>query len=63
MNFFYFFILYKLRFILFSLQICERMAMGIKKEVEILAALNGGPNTVKFHDAFEDVEIIYIVME
>lgn len=35
----------------------------VRREVKILKALSGHPNTVKFYDAFEDALNIYIVME
>lgn len=35
----------------------------VRREVKILRALAGHHNLVKFHDAFEDLENVYIVME
>lgn len=35
----------------------------VRREVKILRALNGHSNLVKFYDAFEDQENVYIVME
>jgi len=35
----------------------------VRREVKILRALNGHNNLVKFYDAFEDQENVYIVME
>lgn len=35
----------------------------VRREVKILKALSGHENTVKFYDAFEDAQNIYIVME
>lgn len=34
-----------------------------RREVKILRALTGHKNVVKFFDAFEDCENVYIVME
>lgn len=35
----------------------------VRREVKILKALTGHNNLVKFHDAFEDHDNVYIVME
>ncbi|KAG6406549.1 hypothetical protein SASPL_134153 [Salvia splendens] len=35
----------------------------VRREVKILRALAGHPNLARFHDAFEDSENVYIVME
>nr|XP_024927844.2 CDPK-related kinase 4-like isoform X1 [Ziziphus jujuba var. spinosa] len=35
----------------------------VRREVKILKALSGHKNLIKFHDAFEDVNNVYIVME
>lgn len=35
----------------------------VRREVKILRALTGHYNLVKFYDAFEDHENVYIVME
>ncbi|XP_042004878.1 CDPK-related protein kinase-like isoform X2 [Salvia splendens] len=35
----------------------------VRREVKILRALTGHPNVARFHDAFEDSENVYIVME
>lgn len=35
----------------------------VRREVKILKALNGHSNLVKFYDAFEDQDNVYIVME
>lgn len=35
----------------------------VRREVKILRALTGHYNLVKFYDAFEDQENVYIVME
>ncbi|KAL1337291.1 hypothetical protein HN51_031949 [Arachis hypogaea] len=35
----------------------------VRREVKMLKALSGHKNLVKFHDAFEDVNNVYIVME
>ncbi|GKB04797.1 calcium-dependent protein kinase 28-like protein, partial [Tanacetum coccineum] len=35
----------------------------VKREVNILRALAGHENVVKFHNAFEDDTFVYIVME
>lgn len=35
----------------------------VRREVKILKALSGHPNLVKFYDAFEDANNVYIVME
>ncbi|KAL3521700.1 hypothetical protein ACH5RR_019849 [Cinchona calisaya] len=35
----------------------------VRREVKILKALSGHKNLVKFHDAFEDAQNVYIVME
>ncbi|XP_059452532.1 CDPK-related kinase 6 isoform X1 [Corylus avellana] len=35
----------------------------VRREVKILKALSGHKNLVKFHDAFEDANNVYIVME
>lgn len=35
----------------------------VRREVKILRALTGHPNLARFHDAFEDSENVYIVME
>ncbi|KAI4338023.1 hypothetical protein L6164_016378 [Bauhinia variegata] len=35
----------------------------VRREVKILKALSGHTNLVKFHDAFEDANNVYIVME
>lgn len=35
----------------------------VRKEVKILKALSGHDNLVHFHDAFEDANNIYMVME
>lgn len=35
----------------------------VRREVKILKALSGHNNLVKFHDAFEDANNVYIVME
>lgn len=35
----------------------------VRREVKILKALSGHKHTIKFHDAFEDANNIYIVME
>ena len=35
----------------------------VKREVEILKALDGHENVVQFHNAFDDDSYVYIVME
>lgn len=35
----------------------------IRREIKILRALTGHPNLLKFYDAFEDADSVYIVME
>lgn len=35
----------------------------VRREVKILKALSGHDNLVHFHDAFEDANNIYMVME
>lgn len=35
----------------------------VRREVKILKALSGHKNLVQFHDAFEDDNNIYMVME
>lgn len=35
----------------------------VKREVEILGTLSGHENVVQFHAAFEDDDLVYIVME
>lgn len=35
----------------------------VRREVKILKALSGHTNMIKFHDAFEDANNVYIVME
>lgn len=35
----------------------------VRREVKILKALSGHQNLVKFYDAFEDANNVYIVME
>lgn len=35
----------------------------VRREVKILKALSGHKNLVKFYDAFEDANNVYIVME
>lgn len=35
----------------------------VRREVKILKALSGHKNLIKFHDAFEDVHYVYVVME
>lgn len=35
----------------------------VRREVKILKALSGHKNTIKFYDAFEDAQNVYIVME
>lgn len=35
----------------------------VRREVKILKALSGHRNLVKLHDAFEDANNVYIVME
>lgn len=50
------------------LDVCHQMTTAIavedvRREVKILRALTGHPNLVKFYDAFEDHENVYIVME
>ena len=35
----------------------------VRREVKILKALSGHSNLVKFHDAFEDAQNVYVVME
>lgn len=35
----------------------------VRREVKILRALSGHSNLVKFYDAFEDLDNVYIVME
>lgn len=35
----------------------------VRREVKMLKALSGHRNLVKFYDAFEDVNNVYIVME
>ena len=35
----------------------------VRREVKMLKALSGHKNLVKFYDAFEDVNNVYIVME
>lgn len=35
----------------------------VRREVKILRALSGHDNLVKFYDAYEDQENVYIVME
>lgn len=35
----------------------------VRREVKILRALTGHNNLVKFYDAYEDTENVYIVME
>lgn len=35
----------------------------VKREVNILQALKGHENIVDFHNAFEDDDYVYIVME
>ena len=35
----------------------------VRREVKILKALSGHKNLVQFHEAFEDAQNVYIVME
>lgn len=35
----------------------------VRREVKMLKALSGHKNLVKFYDAFEDTNNVYIVME
>ena len=35
----------------------------VRREVKILKALSRHSNLVKFHDAFEDAQNVYVVME
>lgn len=35
----------------------------VKREVKILKALTGHENVVQFHNAYEDENFVYIVME
>lgn len=35
----------------------------VRREVKILRALTGHSNLVRFYDAFEDYDNVYIVME
>lgn len=35
----------------------------VRREVKILRALTGHKNLVQFHDAYEDQDNVYIVME
>lgn len=35
----------------------------VRREVKILKALSGHHNLIKFYDAFEDAQNVYIVME
>jgi len=35
----------------------------VRREVKILRALTGHLNLVKFYDAYEDLENVYVVME
>lgn len=35
----------------------------VRREVKLLKALSGHKNTVKFYDAFEDAQNVYVVME
>lgn len=35
----------------------------VRREVKILKALSGHKHMIKFHDAFEDANNVYIVME
>lgn len=35
----------------------------VRREVKILKALSGHEHLVKYHDAFEDANNVYIVME
>jgi len=35
----------------------------VRREVKILKALSGHKHLVKYHDAFEDANNVYIVME
>ena len=35
----------------------------VRREVKILKALSGHKHLIKFHDAFEDANNVYIVME
>lgn len=48
----------------FFLQMTTAISIeDVRREVKILKALSGHRNTVKFHDAFEDANNVYIVME
>lgn len=35
----------------------------VRREVKIMKALSGHEHMIKFHDAFEDANNVYIVME
>lgn len=35
----------------------------VRREVKILRALTGHTNLVQFHDAYEDKDNVYIIME
>lgn len=35
----------------------------VRREVKILKALSGHKHMIKFHDAFEDANNVYIIME
>lgn len=35
----------------------------VRREVKILKALSGHKNLVKYYDAFEDAQNVYVVME
>lgn len=54
--------------ILLTHHFCSQMVLPIavedvKREVQILKALSGHENVVQFHNAFEDEDYVYIVME
>lgn len=48
----------------FMLQMTTAISIeDVRREVKILKSLSGHKNLVKFHDAFEDAQNVYIVME
>lgn len=61
-----------MRFLILTLtlthDLCLQMVLPIavedvKREVQILKALSGHENVVQFHNAFDDDDYVYIVME
>lgn len=51
-------------YLVFTCQMTSAIAIeDVRREVKMLKALSGHKNLVKFYEAFEDANNVYIVME